>query len=462
LNSAVNLAGACVNVGAGPRFDLLDIGHPDYVAVVEADSAFWTLAPRDQAVAFLLGEDLAQAFADRKERFDQEMQALRFGLTPSAVYFNPTERCNLNCQYCYLPEDMRRSGVDMSEADLNQALEILAAYFQASMPEGSVPPQIIFHGSEPLLRKETIFPAIKKFGPRFRFGIQTNATLLDDAALEFIRNHEVSLGISLDAHLAEINDKTRRTWGEKSIFGQVSGVLEKLAGYANYSVICTVTQANVEHLTDIVDFFHQHEVGVAMLNPVRCTQIGGQLAKPADQVLARHFIDALDRAWELYQQTGRRLVIANFANILIGIAAPTARRLMCDISPCGGGRCFFAVAATGDLYPCSEFIGLPEFRGGNLFDNNVPEVLASPPFRRITGRKVEDFEPCGSCAIRHFCGSPCPAEVFTTSGTMQAPAPYCEFYIEQAKYAFRILADERLDGFLWEGWNKGTEKIFAL
>ncbi len=199
-----------------------------------------------------------------------------------------------------------------------------------------------------------------------------------------------------------------------------------------------------------------------MLNPVRCTQIGGQLAKPADQVLAGHFIAALDRAWELYQETGRRLVIANFANILIGIAAPTARRLMCDISPCGGGRCFFAVAATGDLYPCSEFIGLPEFRGGNLFDNNVPEVLASPPFRRITGRKVEDFEPCGSCAIRHFCGSPCPAEVFTTSGTMHAPAPYCEFYIEQVKYAFRILADDRLDGFLWEGWNKGTEKTFAI
>jgi uncharacterized protein len=75
---------------------------------------------------------------------------------------------------------------------------------------------------------------------------------------------------------------------------------------------------------------------------------------------------------------------------------------------------------------------------------------------------VEDFEPCGSCAIRHFCGSPCPAEVYTTSGTMDAPAPYCEFYVEQVKYAFRVLADERLDGFLWEGWNDGTEKTFAL
>jgi uncharacterized protein len=226
--------------------------------------------------------------------------------------------------------------------------------------------------------------------------------------------------------------------------------------------MCTVTQANVAHLPAIVDYFHGQQVRVAMLNPVRCTQAGGRAAKPADQVLTRHFTAALDRAGELYAQTGQRLVLANFANILIGIVAPTARRLMCDISPCGGGRCFFAVAATGDLFPCSEFIGLPEFKGGNLFTDQLPEVLASTPFRRVSDRRVEDFAPCGSCAIRHFCGAPCPAEVFTTTGTMHAPAPYCDFYVEQVKYAFRVIADDRLDAYLWEGWNEGTEQIFGL
>lgn len=454
--------GAAVNMGTGPRFDLIEIGHPEYVAVVEADTAFWTLAPRPQALDLALGADLPREFADRYERFQTEMQALRFGLTPSAVYFNPTERCNLNCPYCYLPEDMRRAGVDMPEADLLRALEILDNYFQATLPEGAVRPQVIFHGSEPLLRREVIFTAIEKYSDRFRFGIQTNATLLDDEALGFIRARKISLGISLDAHLAEINDQTRRTWGQKGVFDQVSRVLANLADYPYYSVMCTVTQANVAHLTDIVDFFHDQQVRVAMLNPVRCTQAGGRQAKPADDVLARHFTAALDRVWELLQQTGRRLVLANFANILIGIVAPTARRLMCDISPCGGGRCFFAVAATGDLFPCSEFIGLPEFKGGNLFTDDIKEVLGSPPFRRVSGRRVEDFKPCADCAIRHFCGSPCPAEVYTLNGTMHAPAPYCEFYVEQVKYALRVIADNRLEGFLWEGWNEGTEKIFSF
>ena len=47
--------------------------------------------------------------------------------------------------------------------------------------------------------------------------------------------------------------------------------------------------------------------------------------------------------------SGRKLVVGNFANLLLGLVAPGARRLMCDISPCGGGRCFFAVGAGGEV-----------------------------------------------------------------------------------------------------------------
>ncbi len=55
--------------------------------------------------------------ARRPPRFAEEIETLRFGLKPSAVYFNPTERCNLNCTYCYIPEDMRRRGQHMSRRE---------------------------------------------------------------------------------------------------------------------------------------------------------------------------------------------------------------------------------------------------------------------------------------------------------------------------------------------------------
>jgi len=133
---------------------------------------------------------------------------------------------------------------------------------------------------------------------------------------------------------------------------------------------------------------------------------------------------------------------------------------MCDISPCGGGRCFVAVSAHGDLFPCSEFIGFPEYRGGNLYEDDLNAVLESPPFKEITTRKVEDIAPCASCAIRHFCGAPCPAEVRVVSKTVKAPSPYCQFYEEQVRYAFRVLAQGREAAYLWDNWEQETEETF--
>ncbi len=461
MKPATSLAGVSANVGQGPRFSLMDIGHPDYAVLIEGDTGFWTLVPRAEAGEYLLGDFIPQIFMEHQEHFQREMQTLRFELIPSAVYFNPTERCNLNCSYCYIPSDIRLGGMDMPPLRLLQALEMLSDYFGRTLPEG-VMPQIIFHGSEPMMVRDAVFAGIERYGNRFRFGIQTNGTMLDDAALAFIQAHQVSLGLSLDAPVADIADQTRKNWQGRGVYGVVAPLLDRLADYPNYSVICTVTQTNVDRLTDMVEFLHGAGVRVAMLNPVRCTQPGGRDLKPDDQVFARHFSAALERSHDLFQATGRKLVIANFANILIGIVAPLARRLMCDISPCGGGRCFFALSARGDLFPCSEFIGIPEFRGGNLFNTPVEDILRTRPFQDMTSRKVEDFEPCRSCAIRHFCGAPCPAEIYMCSQTLHAPAPYCEFYVEQAKFAFRVIAAGQVDNYVWDGWKEGTEQSFAL
>ena len=133
---------------------------------------------------------------------------------------------------------------------------------------------------------------------------------------------------------------------------------------------------------------------------------------------------------------------------------------MCDINPCGGGRSFFAVSAEGNMFPCSEFIGLPKFNGGNLFDDDIEKVLISDSFNLVTGRKIEDIKPCNNCAIRHFCGSPCPAEAHEMNGSMKEPGAFCEFYEQQDRYAFRLIADKKEEEYLWENWDSQTNSMF--
>jgi uncharacterized protein len=272
----------------------------------------------------------------------------------------------------------------------------------------------------------------------------------------------VAIGLSLDAATPAAANRTRKTWEGIGVFDKVVAAMELLRGQPGWSVICTVTSENLRHLVKLVDFFHEHEAPTCLMNVVRCTLPPSRAVKPTDAAVAKYFLAALDRTYELYEQTGRRLPVANFANILLAIMAPTARRLMCDISPCGGGRCFFALAPNGDLFPCSEFIGVPAFKGGNLFEDSLETVLASPAFTAVTGRKVEDIEPCRRCAIRHFCGSPCPAEAQEMNGGMDKTGAFCEFYEEQVRYAFRVIADNRQEAYLWEGWDKGTKSTFDL
>ena len=446
----------------GPALIPIDIGHATYTALIDPETAFWALVDRNRVGEELTGGPLLDSYREKADSFARELYALRFSLTPSGVYLNPTERCNLDCTYCYLPGEQRSKGSHMTEEKLLASLDRLRSYFCSAMPAGRKP-RAIFHGAEPLMNKSAVFAAIDAFADDFAFGLQTNGTLLDDKAIEFLTSRNVSIGLSLDGPVATITDATRQTWGGKSVHNKVLSAMDRLRGYGSWSAISTCTTENLPYLTQMIELFHAKEVPTCMLNTVRCTLPGARGVKPTDGDMVKAFFAALDRSHALYRETGRKLMVANFANILIGILAPTARRLMCDISPCGGGRAFFALAADGNLYPCSEFIGLPDFNGGHLFaDGGVEAALASTAFRSVISRDVDKFSPCSNCAIRHFCGSPCPAEAHEMNGGMDRTGAFCDFYKEQVNYALRLIADGKANDYLWDGWDADTETTFLM
>ena len=113
---------------------------------------------------------------------------------------------------------------------------------------------------------------------------------------------------------------------------------------------------------------------------------------------------------------------------------------MCDISPCGGGRCFLTITASGEMIPCGEFIGLEGFSGGNIFKDSIETAMESSPFQRIRSRFVEKIAECDKCVLRNLCGAPCPAELHSL-GNMYEKAVFCEFYKEAIRYAFKVIAE---------------------
>jgi uncharacterized protein len=139
---------------------------------------------------------------------------------------------------------------------------------------------------------------------------------------------------------------------------------------------------------------------------------------------------------------GQRIVIGDFANMILGIVAPTSRVLQCDISPCGGGRRFVSITADKMVYPCGEFIGMEEF--ALPFDVFLKSTLSGDiPFMEVRERKVEDIQECASCVYRHICGAPCPGEVYSEKGSLLEKSPYCEFYKRIIDHAFTVISEGR-------------------
>ncbi len=420
--------------------------NTEWKLALDTDNVFWGLIPKNSDGDFMLPEDLMTLYKEKKNRLDKELHDFRFNAELNCVYIDPTDRCNANCTYCYIPAKIRKQGTQMTGPELNVALEKIAAYFKKSPKK----PVIVFHAAEPLLVKDILFDSIKKFSDRFVFGIQTNALLLEKGDVEFIKKHKVGVGISLDAPDARTNNLSRVTGKGTGNFEKAVRALDWFNGYEGLNVISTVTKTNVNTLSEHVKFLHNKKIPCVLLNAVRVTQKQALKQKPDEKEFAGELIRAVETAIELTKKSGRQIVVGNFANVILAIISPTARRMMCDISPCGGGRTFLTITANGDMVPCGEFIGFKEFSGGNIFNSSLEKAMDSKPFKAIRARTVEKIDECNTCDFRHICGSPCPAEMHAR-GNMYRKAEFCEFYKEMIKYAFKVIAEDKVSYLLREG-----------
>lgn len=420
------------------RLSSFDIDNK-WKVVIDPDNVFWGVMPERSSADPLLSGKVTTLYKKVKTKLNKEMKDFRFSSNLTAVYINPTDRCNANCSYCYIPPVIRKNGTQMSKEQLNLVMDKIGRYFKNSRKK----PVIVFHASEPLLVKDIIFDAIDEFKERFYFGLQTNALLLEKADVGFLKKHKVGVGISLDSFDHDINNRQRPGRNGDGNFTKAVEAIGWFNGYEGLNVITTITKLNVRHLPDLVEFLHAKKVGCILLNPVRVTQKAALKLRPDQRVLTEYFIQAVEKAMELSKNTKHTITIGNFANIILGIIAPAGRRLMCDISPCGGGRCFLCITAQGDMIPCGEFISLNGFSGGNIFDTPISHAMRSDPFKAIRSRVVENIAECNACDFRNICGAPCPAELYSL-GNMNQPSVFCEFYKEIIRYAFKLIAEDKV------------------
>jgi uncharacterized protein len=161
----------------------------------------------------------------------------------------PTPFCNLDCTYCYLPH--RGSKARMQP----RTLEAIGRSIVAS-PLFTDDTTLVWHAGEPCVLPPDWYrdalAIIEKAGGRRvpRQAMQTNATLLDDTWIAFIKEQGISVGVSLDGP-EWINDARRVTRGGQGTFARAQeGIARLRAADIPFHLIAVVTAEALAHPVD--------------------------------------------------------------------------------------------------------------------------------------------------------------------------------------------------------------------
>ncbi len=328
------------------------------------------------------------------------------------------QSCNLSCCYCYAQGGYYGGKQrHMQEGTLRLALERL-------LPLAASRVTLSFFGGEPLLNLPLMRRAVtlarrlgEEAGCEVRFALTTNGTLLDDAVIEFIREHIGSLAVSLDGETG-VNDEARRfRRGSESVHDRVVNGLARLrSAGVPFALRATLTPLNAS-------FTAQSARHLVAQEPVSLRMVpdfgGGDWSMASLSALVEGFAtlhgDALERALEGGQPHGAEALYPLLENLL----HDRVRK-----RPCEAGETILAVAADGSVYPCDHFVGRVDYCMGRVQDRDFPGPRFAWVQQRLEARIQASRTVCRVCPVKGLCGGQCPA--ITGSGAPSLTG-HCRF-----------------------------------
>jgi uncharacterized protein len=356
-----------------------------------------------------------------------------------------TEACNLACPYCFARE--RR---DVANMPVEMAYQAIAWLCDSSSPRV----HITFWGGEPLLRLAWLTQVAGEFQRQASnarkstsMSLPTNATLLSDEALSWIRRFDVKVFLSIDG---DEGTQARRPLasGKNSHELASAGLRAALSQRPRrpISVRMTVTPDNVEQLPDNVLYFANQGVRRLMVYPAY-----DQPWSPSEiQAFgcAEQRVAKMLATW-IRQTPAPRVPVRldGWVPTLRALAGMRDARLPSEsISPCGVGDSLVALNVDGRFAPCHRFTFYGRAKGEPW---NMGDVSGGPrsfeAFQGLCWDRQHGDGPCTDCESFPLCTMGCVAINFATTGDLLRVPPWACALQRQRIRACRSLHDMLCD-----------------
>lgn len=330
-----------------------------------------------------------------------------------------TQRCNLDCIYCYGRAAGLESGGTMDRTTAFRSVDWFLQRTQGTESLG-----IQFFGGEPLINfsliEEVVAYALEKgkeAGKTIQFGVTTNATLLDDDVIAFLKQHRFRVSVSFDGP-KEIQDKQRPYNNGRGSFDatlpKIKRLLEAVPGATFRATLMPgVDPAAVRRAMREIGFSGGSTVPAS---PTRCDTgpCRGISTRDVTGVLAVMAADAEELLEAIRGRNTGKLkgtMNSSFLADFLKLFLHNGRRMF----PCAAGLGMVAISSSGDVYPCHRFVGDDVYRLGTVFSEglNRDEFLKSPA--RVS-------PTCSVCFARYVCAGGCLHDNLTSTGSAFTPA----------------------------------------
>lgn len=324
---------------------------------------------------------------------------------PRLVFWEITEKCNLNCPYC------RRNDCSGKGLPLELSLQIIDRIAKDYRP------LLVFSGGEPLLYPHIFEVCLYAYNKGLKTALATNATLIDEDLARKIKAmnfHRVA--VSLDGARKETHESLR---GARTFKKAIAGIQYLRRENTELQVNTTVTRTNFREMQQIYHLCL--ELGVTALHIFAFVPVGCGITVPQEERLSaqeyeRFLKDVAD--------------LSSGAKIEIKITcAPHYNRILMEKSKdlplsvssgclAGSGVCF--ISSAGEIYPC----GYLAISAGNIFKQAFKETWEQSLLFNILRNTTNLKGRCGICEYQKVCAG-CRARAFANSGDYLEEEPDC-------------------------------------
>ena len=356
------------------------------------------------------------------------------------VILKITERCNLNCDYCYFfnagDDSYKEHSAFISDDTVALVVQRLKEFSEAYKLEGIA---VHLHGGEPLLLPKARFDRLCEVIRSnladivdLSMTIQTNGMLIDREWIDLFNKHGVQVGVSLDG--AQVHNDAHRLdhRGRSSYEATVRGltlcqehlhepptVLAVIGEEFNAKEIYRHFRNDLK--VELLDFLlpdlnHDNFSGDAQAYGEFLIKVFDMMAEDEESVRVRFIDHFLAR---IYGQ----------GNFLFGDRSKDPDYLLITVSSDGG-------VGPDDTIRSTKYWSGYEYR--DLKSSSLEEIIQDPLFHDFEIFKRTPATLCSDCCWRDVCGGGQPVHRYASSNGFDNPSVYCQgldnFYTHVLKH----------------------------